>query len=394
MTTCDWDIVIVGGGLAGLSMASELSVARFSDLKIALIEPRQHYVRDRTWSYWRSTPHPYADLERRQWNAWSVHHAGNEVRRTSSKPYCSIDADAFYRHAMHKITACAHIEVMPGQHAQAIAPGWPARVTLAAGTTLNAGLVVDARGSGANDQHSSDDLAQHFVGWEIETDVDVFDDQCVRLMDFSPAPAKGADGMHFLYLLPYNPRRALVESTWVSHPSKRVSYEAEIKSYLLANFGLTDYRVVFREQGSLGLTAKLTADDVPGVILVGRAAGALRASTGYAFLDTIQHCAQVTDGIAQCGGPLRERPQPARWHSFRRPALDVWMDEVFLRALRANWHKAPEYFFAMFERNQADTVTDFLSGRATLRDRLQLAASLPTLDFLRAAALGLRPQRA
>jgi lycopene beta-cyclase len=381
---CDWDIVIAGGGLAGLAMACELSGKRFAHLKIALIEPRQAYTRDRTWSYWRNRSHPYVHLERRCWNAWSVREQGKEVVCNSDQPYCSIDADAFYHHALGKIAACRNISLLQAQRVASIAPGWPAGVTLQSGQTLSAGLVIDARGPKPD---AATALAQHFGGWELQTKTDVFDANCVRLMDFLPVQQAGGGGMHFFYVLPYSPRQALVESTWVSSPSLNVDYDAEIAGYLRESYGLrsTDYEVLYREKGSLGLNNAAAPVALPYVVSTGRAAGALRASTGYAFLETIEHCAEVATGIARCEVPLRDGPALQHWRAFQRPAADLWMDRVFLQALAANWVKAPAYFLAMFKRNTTPTLTRFMSGQATWADRARIAASLPSTEFLRAA---------
>ena len=51
MTSSNWDIVIVGGGLGGLSLAVELAQPQFAHLRVLVLEKRTAYTRDRTWSY-------------------------------------------------------------------------------------------------------------------------------------------------------------------------------------------------------------------------------------------------------------------------------------------------------------------------------------------------------
>ena len=57
-----FDYVIIGGGCAGLSLAYELEINnRLKDKTLAIIENRKEYKRDKTWSFWRVTPHNFDD---------------------------------------------------------------------------------------------------------------------------------------------------------------------------------------------------------------------------------------------------------------------------------------------------------------------------------------------
>ena len=70
-----FDIVIVGGGLSGLALAAELAQVEFSKLRVLVLEQRQNYSRDRTWSYWKTPQngvHRYSHLERKRWTQWRV----------------------------------------------------------------------------------------------------------------------------------------------------------------------------------------------------------------------------------------------------------------------------------------------------------------------------------
>lgn len=377
-TACDWDIVIAGGGLAGLAMACELSQPRFAHLKIAVVEPRTDYVRDRTWSYWRKRPHAFVHLERRRWHTWSLRHGGVEIDCHSKTPYCTIDSDAFYEHAVAQIKTAPQLHLLLQTSVVGIKPGWPALVELQSGRVLRAGLAIDARG---HKSQQSATLAQHFSGWEVRTKNAVFDDQRVRLMDFAPF----AQGLHFFYVLPYNARCALVESTCVSSPDHPIDHVREIKNYLCENFDLADYEITYKETASLDLICQPPKAPGQGVVNIGRAAGALRASTGYAFLDTVHHCAELANQIARFNASMRLSRPPKTWTTFKRPRLEAWMDKIFLQTLMANWHRGPDYFLSMFSQNASQTVISFLLGKSTFANKVKIASSLPPADFLKAA---------
>ena len=103
----------MGGGLAGLALAAELSALEFSHLSIIVIEPRDEYLRDKTWSYWRpnqqdNVPHDFSDCESATWPAWCVKDATNSVSIDSSKAenyvYASIASDALPFGTTHPTT--------------------------------------------------------------------------------------------------------------------------------------------------------------------------------------------------------------------------------------------------------------------------------------------------
>ena len=50
----EFDYIIIGGGCAGLSLAYELEIhKKLKNKTLAIIEPREEYKRDKTWSFWK-----------------------------------------------------------------------------------------------------------------------------------------------------------------------------------------------------------------------------------------------------------------------------------------------------------------------------------------------------
>ena len=371
----DWDIVIVGGGLGGLSLAVELAQPEFSHLRVLVLEKRAAYSRDRTWSYWNTQVHRYSALERKRWNAWRLSFNGVSAQHESTRAYCTMDSNAFYDFACSQIAQAPNVELTMNANVREVLAGDKPAVVLADGRVLTAAWVMDGRPSRAPLAGS---LCQHFEGWEIETTSDCFDDKAVELMHFQPA----TNGLHFLYVLPYTPRQALVESTWMSAFSHQPDYAAELRAYLQSRYGITQYKCVYREAGCLDLQAQTrepsALDGSSKVVALGKAAGTLRASTGFAFLETIGEAKR----IARCfsGVALAD----VRVVPYRRDWLDAWMDKIFCDGIKADWPRAPEFFMAMFKGVSPNTWVSFLSGRPSLGQRLQVSLQLPKLHFLRA----------
>ncbi|MEY2979796.1 MAG: hypothetical protein RL562_23, partial [Planctomycetota bacterium] len=58
----DLDLVVLGGGLAGLSLAERLAAAGAQAPRTVVLEARADYADDRTWCFWRHEPHRYEEL--------------------------------------------------------------------------------------------------------------------------------------------------------------------------------------------------------------------------------------------------------------------------------------------------------------------------------------------
>ena len=171
MQKTDWDIVIVGGGLGGLSLAVELAQPAFSHLRVLVLEKRMQYERDRTWSYWARRSHRYSALERRRWKKWAVRLNGRRAEQLSKIEYCTIDADAFYRFAQAEIRATSHVQLRIGVSVKEIIDATVPRIELADGSRLSARWIMDARPPGTPAPQA---LCQRFMGMEVLTENGLF----------------------------------------------------------------------------------------------------------------------------------------------------------------------------------------------------------------------------
>lgn len=111
----DADVLIVGAGCAGLSLAVHLLDAGASDLEIVLLDRRETHVRDRTWCYWSGLEHPFAAAESHSWHRWKVITSAGEVERGSpSVAYRCIPADAFYDLALERLERSPNVRLVRG----------------------------------------------------------------------------------------------------------------------------------------------------------------------------------------------------------------------------------------------------------------------------------------
>ena len=389
----DADALIIGGGCAGLSLAVHVVEAAQragrACPRLLVVEPRTTYTRDRTWCGWRMSEHPFAAAVSHRWTRWAVVEGDRRVvRGTHGHPYEHIPADAFYALALRKLAAAPAVTLQLGVTATAVRErGAEVEVETGAGC-LRAPLVFDARPGGEpiTTDVAEVELLQHFVGWEIEAERDVFDPEVVEMMDFAAAQARG---LYFTYVLPFSRRRALVEATYISAaPLPAAQYEADIRDYLARKHGLADFAVLFREAGQIPMSTRpLRPRSSPRVINIGLRGGLAKASTGYAF-DAIQTFSAELAGrlVARVGAPI-EPPPP-------RPAAVVAMDRVFLSYIARHPLRAPALFVDLFEKLPPALLCRFLTDRGSPLDSLRVMASTPlgqmTAEALRSRARWLR----
>ena len=94
----EFDYVIIGGGCAGLSLAYELEINnKLKDKSLAIIENREKYERDKTWSFWKVFDHNFQDCVIKSWNNFTINTLDASRELKSEKfPYQSIDSGMFY----------------------------------------------------------------------------------------------------------------------------------------------------------------------------------------------------------------------------------------------------------------------------------------------------------
>lgn len=377
-----WDVVIAGAGLAGLSLAVELSSSEFAHLRVLLIEPRLEYVRDRTWSHWATPnvlPKRWASLAGHRWQHWAVSVDHRRLVSRGDVAYASVRADAFYEAALKIIAQAPNIHWLRGTsvaHFNSVAQG--VQLNTESGESLFCQRLFDSR---PPKSAADTDWVQHFKGWEIQSSKPCFEPTCVDLMAFERRP----NGLHFLYCLPYSSTQALVESTWISRASVQssVDADAELQDALAKRWGCTEYNITFREQGALPLQPR-APEAQPRVVRIGRAGGMLRAATGYAFCATLHQTADLAASLSQ---HLKSGMALENWRApvIEKNAVDAWMDQVLFRVLESDWQAAPDHFMALFEHVSERQLIAFLQNSATWLDRFAVMKVLPIWPFMRAA---------
>ncbi len=315
------DLVILGAGCAGLSLAARLASGD-GDLRIVMLDPRTEFVDDHSWSFWHHDRHPLRDIVAHEWSGWTYADLTGRAatHRVSGMSYQYIRGSDFYRWSLATIADDARIELRLGIAAHTLEAVSLADGSAGVRVTTDRGELLARRVVDTRPRRTAALLYQCFSGVEVEhggaltTEADA-----VGLMT---RMRSGTDGLGFVYVLPLSPTRALVEWTRFSPvplPERVVVAERDVE---LAAMGLAGATVV-REEGGILPMGRMPSDEAPieGVVLAGNAGGALRDASGYAFLRIQQWARRCAEALARGEDPA---PHPAE------PWVRRQMDRIFL----------------------------------------------------------------
>ena len=274
----EFDYIIIGGGCAGLSLAYELNLhQKLKDKTLAIIEPRDNYTKDKTWSFWKIFSHNFEDCVKKSWNNFTInipkHTKHLECKNT---PYQTIDSGLFYDKTIKALKQNKNIFFLKNLNE----------------ININNSFIFNSVESTAN---SKGKLWQHFSGFEIETKKDFFDEEIFNLMDFD---CEQKDSVHFFYTLPYSKKRALVETTWISDlkNSSLQDYDDQLNNYIKDHLKIKDFTINYKEVGAIPLF-NIDYIKKPNQINIGTVGGMTRLSTGYTFLNIQEHSKYIRKNL-------------------------------------------------------------------------------------------------
>lgn len=382
-----YDYLLVGGGAAGLSLAHHLAQEpRLAGKRVLLIEPEAKDQNDRTWSFWADEPTPFDGLAVGEWDRIAFRSPGFErVFDLGQYRYRTIRGLDFYQFVHQALAARpAQFTVLRGRAATLENTTAGVRVRTESGEEFTARYAFDSRPPAIEFQPAKYRyLLQHFVGWEIETTREVFDPNAMEFMDFRGAQQHEA---RFIYVLPFGPRRALVEYTLFSaQVLAKEEYEAHIIDYLSNKLGLAeaDYRITAEEVGAIPMTDHpLPARVGAHIINLGTRAGRAKPSTGYAFRRIQAQSARLVAALAATGQPPAD-PTGDRWQ-FRL------FDTLLLDIMQRRGETTRDLFRQLFERNPVGRIFRFLDEKTNWADNLRIMNSVSPGPFMRSIGHVLR----
>jgi lycopene beta-cyclase len=369
------DLILAGGGLSNALIALALRQQR-PELDIRIIESGSNIGGNKTWSF-HTTDFAaahfdfLAPLVVKSWPAQEVRFP--RYTRKLATGYNSISSERLHQVVMQALGD----NIIFGAR---IAGVTPTEVTLEDGRNFEAKCVIDGRGVTLNNDWQLG--YQKFFGLEVELAEDCGLDHPI-IMD---ATVEQIDGYRFVYTLPFEPRRILVEDTYYSSNEGLdvTALEERVRAYLVKK-GWHITRVVRRESGVLPIVH--TADinrlwaDTGVTPRVGLRAFMFQPTTGYSLPDAVRIAEQIA--------ALPEVTPAAVGACVRKASFEAWEQRSFFRMLnRLMFIVAEPYqrlavmqrFYTLPER----LIRRFYACDLTFMDKARILTGKPPVAFFKA----------
>lgn len=375
-TTEKFDYIFVGFGGAAINLLNRLDqLGTLATKSVLIIEPDTKNANDRTWCFWTNSKDPAYKL-----NQEIISHAWPRVllnghAESSMQPfkYVHLRSKDLYSLGKKIIEKHPNISWLKADVSEVSPQDTLATATVSAGDTYSADYIFDSRPP-INAVPRSEILWQSFVGWRIKTKDNIFDPKVCTLMDFE-VPQMGET--QFMYVLPTSKNEALIELTRFGRGVlQQAEAESAIKDYLQEK-GWTNFEVLEKEVNKIPMTLGLNPkkpyhSKKERIIPIGGRAGAIKASTGFAFKKIAEHAWLIAKALEN-NQKIPTAYHPLNFHLY---------DEMLLRILSEKPHLGKPIFKRLFERSPIQNVFNFLDEETTFLKDVGIMWRMPWQPFL------------
>jgi lycopene beta-cyclase len=271
------EYVLAGGGLQN-SLIALAVLERRPETRLVLIEREAALGGNHTWCLHEGdiAPELRALVERLVVRRWPAHDViFPRFRRRLPSAYSALTSTSLQRCLLSRFASAPSARVLTAS----VREVFPGQAVLHGGAELPGELIVDARGPEQSVLRAAG--YQKFLGLELELAGGTAPSLPV-LMD---ASVPQLDGFRFVYVLPWEPGRVLVEDTYYSKdPELDAPTLRERVLEYAERAGMRVRSVLREERGVLPLPSELPMDPArPSLVRAGYAGGLFHPTTGYSL---------------------------------------------------------------------------------------------------------------
>ncbi|MDR8394022.1 lycopene cyclase family protein [Aliifodinibius sp. S!AR15-10] len=371
-----YDYIIAGAGSSGLSLAWHLIHAGLDGKKMLVVDQNLTPTNDKTWCFWQKETPSFAEVIHKKWTQSDIFVNGDHYHEQLRKyPYYSIRSSNYSSAILNELDQHPDVDLLESPVLELSGDEMTAKLKCNSGH-FKADYIFQSCFSPSLKRQPRYPLLQHFLGWEVETKSDVFDENSFILMDFDETYRTG---IAFMYVLPWSSNSALLEYTIFSQSPEELSvYEKKLELYLYNRYGIKklEYQIQRVEFGKIPMTDSIHDPwYAPRVLNLGANAGLTKPSTGYTFRRIQEHSRKIVESLIRDGKPA---PAPRSQRRFRN--YDLWL----LQIIHDHPQEALDVFRELFKNNSLDEVFRFLGEESNIRQDLKIMASVPWWPFFRA----------
>jgi len=372
-----FDYIFTGTGLASLMTVYKMVVSgKLSDKSILLLDHDSKRSNDRTWCFWDKNENVWNSVISKKWDV-ALFADENFKRDLALKPYQynQIRGIDFYNFVFESISKHSNITFLN----EKVTDINELETHVYVGTeenryTTNYLFNSIYTKAFAESQTKYPVLQQHFVGWFVKTEKEIFNPEEVTFMDFS-VEQKG--NTRFMYVLPTSKTEALIEYTLFSENLlSKEEYENEIQNYL-KNLAINQFEILEKEQGSIPMTCyPFWKKNTKRVLNIGTAGGWTKASTGYTFKNSDKKSSELVSFLQADSSP--------KMNYFHKKNRFWFYDLLLLDILHRHNELGSSIFSSLFKKGNPVLIFKFLDEETSLLEDLQVILKCPKLPFIKA----------
>lgn len=376
MMKVDYDYIIAGSGLAGLSLLYRLLLDKdLQNKTILVVDKVKKADNDRTWCYWEKGDSIFEDIVRHKWE--TLQFFSPEVTKTfalTKYKYKMIQAGDFYRLVMEYAATFDNVTFkteaiidMSEKDGRAI--------LFTENKPYKGRYIFNSTSLFLPEMNTRNTLLQHFMGWFIKTDFPVFNEKIGTLMDFRLEQQHGAT---FMYVLPTSATEALIEFTLFSESLlDKEAYNFALTNYISKELGIENYQIKHKEFGVIPMSLaqfSKTIKNSERIVNIGTAGGFTKASTGYTFQF-------VQKNVSQIVARLKLQKPPIVVDSWKSKKY-AWYDRTLLDVLLSKRVSGRAIFESLFKKNSPEKILSFLDNDSNFWEEFKIRNSVPLLAFM------------
>jgi len=371
----EYDIIVCGGGMSGLSLAYRALISGVWENKsILIIDKSNKSINDRTWCFWENSDSPFESIIYRKWDEMCFFSLDSRslILDTADYSYNMIRSIDFYRHTLDYLNSQNNVTITNEN-------------IVSFTNTNNKCEVITEQSRYASEyvfnsifkkpplEEKHTYLLQHFKGVIIESKDLNLDTKKIHLMDFRTGQENGNT---FFYVLPISDTSALIEYTLFSSKLlEKDTYDIKIAEYINNVLKLKEYKVLEEEFGVIPMTDFPFTRFEGNIVNIGTIGGDTRGSTGYTFTNTQKTITKIIESFNNSGSPFFKEEHISTKHKL--------YDSTMLKVLEEGKYQGHQLFTDMFSKVKASDILSFLDSESTLSQDIKVIKSLIPQYFIK-----------